>query len=72
MSKSELIHTLSESKNVFTLEQKTIVLSFVKMLRFYWDTVNAKLKVSLFVFNYQTVLSFYLLFNILKKMLRNC
>ena len=72
MSKTELIHTLSESKNVFTLEQKTIVLSFVKMLRFYWDTVNAKLKVSLFVFNYQTVLSFYLLFNILRKMLRTC
>ena len=30
MSKSKFIHTLSESKNIFVLEQKAIVLSFVK------------------------------------------
>ena len=38
MSKSKFIHTVSESKNIFALEQKAIVVSFVKMLRFYWDT----------------------------------
>ena len=38
MSESKFIHTLSGSKNIFALEQNTIVFSFVKMLRFYWDT----------------------------------
>ena len=38
MSKSKFIHTLSESENTFALEQKAIILSFAKMLRFYWDT----------------------------------
>ena len=38
MSKSKFIHTLSESKNTFALEQKTIILSFVKNVAFYWDT----------------------------------
>ena len=30
MSQSEFIHTLSESKNTFALEQKPIILGFVK------------------------------------------
>ena len=34
MSKSKLIHTISESKNIFALEQKAIVLSFVKNVAF--------------------------------------
>ena len=42
MSKSKFIHTLfhtlSESENTSALEQKAIVVSFVKMLRFHWDT----------------------------------
>ena len=47
MSKSKFIHTLSESKNIFALERKAIVLSFVKMFRFYWVTrylLNAALE----------------------------
>ena len=35
MSKSKFIHTLSESKNIFALEQKAIVLSFVKNVAFF-------------------------------------
>ena len=38
MSKSKFIHTFSESKNTFALEQKAIIVRFVNMLRFYWDT----------------------------------
>ena len=38
VSKSTFILTLSASKNISALEQKAIVLSFVKMLYFYWDT----------------------------------
>ena len=34
MSKSKFIHTLSEHENVFTLEQRAIVLSFVKNVAF--------------------------------------
>ena len=34
MSKSKLIHTLSESKNISALEQKAIVLSFVQNVAF--------------------------------------
>ena len=34
MSKSKSIHTLSESKTIFALEQKAIVLSFVKNVAF--------------------------------------
>ena len=34
MSKSKFIRTLSESKNIFALEQKVIVLSFVKIVAF--------------------------------------
>ena len=43
----QFIHTLSKSKNIFAQEQKAIVLSFVKMLGFYWDTrylLNAELE----------------------------
>ena len=38
VSKFKFMHTLSESKSIFAIEQKTIVSCFVKMLRFYWDT----------------------------------
>ena len=38
MSKSKLTHNLSESKNVFALEQKAVVLSFVKNVAFLLDT----------------------------------
>ena len=34
MSKSKFIHTLSESNNTFALEQKAIVVSFVKYVAF--------------------------------------
>ena len=34
MLKSKFIHTPSESKNIFALEQKVIVLSFVKNVAF--------------------------------------
>ena len=34
MSKSKLIHTLSESENIFASEQRAIVLSFVKNVVF--------------------------------------
>ena len=34
MSKSKFIHTLSESKNTSALEQKAIILSFVKNVAF--------------------------------------
>ena len=34
MSKSKFIHTLSETKNTFALEQKAIVVSFVKNVAF--------------------------------------
>ena len=34
VSKSKSIRTLSESKNIFALEQKIIVLSFVKNIAF--------------------------------------
>ena len=34
MSKSKFIHTLSESKNTFALEQKAIVVRFVKNVAF--------------------------------------
>ena len=34
MSQSKFIHTLSESKNIFALEQKAIVLNFVKNVAF--------------------------------------
>ena len=34
MSKSTFIHTLSESKNIFALEQKAIVLSYVTNVAF--------------------------------------
>ena len=34
MSKSKFIHTLSEYKNTFALEQRAIVLSFVKNVAF--------------------------------------
>ena len=34
MSKSKFIHTLSKSKNIFALEQKAIVLSYVKNIAF--------------------------------------
>ena len=37
MSKSKFFNTFSEFKITFALEQNTIILSFVKMLRFYWD-----------------------------------
>ena len=35
--KPKFIHTLSESKNIFVLEQKAIALRFVKYVAFYWD-----------------------------------
>ena len=38
VSKFKFMHTLSESKSIFAIEQKAIVSCFVKMLRFYWDT----------------------------------
>ena len=38
VSQPKFIRTFSESKNIFVLEQKAIVLSFVKMLRFYWNS----------------------------------
>ena len=34
MSKSKFIRTLSESRNIFALEQKAIALSFVKNVAF--------------------------------------
>ena len=34
MSKFKIFHTLSESKNTFALEQKAIILSFVKNVAF--------------------------------------
>ena len=34
VSKPKFIHTLSESKNIFALEQKAIVFSFVKYVSF--------------------------------------
>ena len=34
MSNSKFIHTFSESKNTFVLEQKAIILSFVKNVAF--------------------------------------
>ena len=34
MSKSKFIHTLSEFKNIFALEQKAIALNFVKNIAF--------------------------------------
>ena len=34
VSKPTFIHTLSESKNILALEQKAIVLSFVKYVAF--------------------------------------
>ena len=34
MPKSKFIHTLSESTNIFVLEQKAIVLSFVNIVAF--------------------------------------
>ena len=34
MSQSKLIHTLSESKNIFASERKAIVLSFLKNIAF--------------------------------------
>ena len=38
MSKSKFFHKLLESKNIFTIEQKAIVLCFVKNVAFFWDT----------------------------------
>ena len=38
VSKFKFMHTFSESKGIFAIEQKAIVSCFVKMLRFYWDT----------------------------------
>ena len=34
VSKSKLIHTLSKSENTYALEQKAIILSFVKNVAF--------------------------------------
>ena len=39
VSKFKFMHTLSESKSIFSIEQKAIVSCFVKMLRFYLDTL---------------------------------
>ena len=47
MSKSKFIHTLSESENTSALEQKAIVVSFVKMLRFYWVYNNTAILLNL-------------------------
>ena len=39
VSKFKFMHTLSKSKSIYAIEQKAIVSCFLKMLRFYWDTL---------------------------------
>ena len=48
VSKFNFMHTLSESKSIFAIEQKAIVSSFAKMLCFYWDTRYTLMKYGLY------------------------
>ena len=38
MSKFNFMHTLSEAKSIFAIEQKLLFHALQKRLRFYWDT----------------------------------
>ena len=44
MSKFKFIHTLSESKSIFAIEQKAIVSCFVKKCCVFIGTLGRKLK----------------------------